>query len=88
MADSGIRPVMEWLRRVVTQPLDELNRWQKTVRFCYDLGHRPNHAPNPRPGARPDRPSSRTDSTTPHGVFGFRKCLLRRMWLLDELVKS
>ncbi len=24
MADSGIRPVMDWLRRVVTQPLDEL----------------------------------------------------------------
>ncbi|MEE8156392.1 MAG: YhjD/YihY/BrkB family envelope integrity protein [Phycisphaerales bacterium] len=38
MADSGIRPVMDWLRRVVTQPLDELSRWQKTVRFCYDLG--------------------------------------------------
>ncbi|MEE9128602.1 MAG: YhjD/YihY/BrkB family envelope integrity protein, partial [Phycisphaerales bacterium] len=38
MADSGIRLVVDWLRRVVTQPLDELNRWQKTVRFCYDLG--------------------------------------------------
>jgi len=38
MGKLRIRPVMEWLRRGVTQPLDELNRWQKTVRFCYDLG--------------------------------------------------
>ena len=38
MAEPRIRPVMDWLRRVVTQPLDELSRWQKTVRFCYDLG--------------------------------------------------
>lgn len=30
--------MLKWLRRVVTQPRDELSRWQKTVRFCYDLG--------------------------------------------------
>ncbi len=29
---------MEWLRRVITQPRNELSRWQRTVRFCYDLG--------------------------------------------------
>lgn len=29
--------VLAWLTRVATQPLDELNRWQKAARFCYDL---------------------------------------------------
>ncbi|MCZ6810507.1 MAG: YihY/virulence factor BrkB family protein, partial [Planctomycetota bacterium] len=38
MTRLRFRPVVDWLKRVVTQPLDELNRWQKTVRFCYDLG--------------------------------------------------
>ncbi|MCH8345192.1 MAG: YihY family inner membrane protein [Planctomycetes bacterium] len=38
MTPLRFRPVVDWLKRVVTQPLDELNRWQKTVRFCYDLG--------------------------------------------------
>ncbi len=27
----------QWLRRVVTEPRDELGRWQRTVRFAYDL---------------------------------------------------
>jgi len=30
--------LLKWLQRVVMQPGDELSRWQKTVRFCYDLG--------------------------------------------------
>jgi membrane protein len=33
-----IRAVAQWLRRVVTEPLGELNRWQMAVRFAYDLG--------------------------------------------------
>ena len=33
-----LQPVLDWLKRVVTQPRDELTRWQKTVRFLYDLG--------------------------------------------------
>lgn len=32
-----LKRVMVWLRRVVTQPLEELNRWQMAVRFAYDL---------------------------------------------------
>jgi len=38
MAPIRIQPVLDWLKRVVTQPRDELTRWQKTVRFMYDLG--------------------------------------------------
>ena len=30
--------VTQWLKRVVTQPLDELNRYQKAARSAYDLG--------------------------------------------------
>jgi membrane protein len=29
---------MAWLRHVVTEPLSELTRWQRAVRFAYDLG--------------------------------------------------
>ena len=28
---------MIWVRRVITEPRDELGRWQRTVRFAYDL---------------------------------------------------
>ncbi len=28
---------VQWLKRVVTQPRDELSRWQRAVRFAYDL---------------------------------------------------
>jgi len=38
MAQIRIQPVLDWLKRVITQPRDELTRWQKTVRFMYDLG--------------------------------------------------
>ena len=30
--------VILWLKRVVTQPRSELSRWQKTVRYSYELG--------------------------------------------------
>jgi membrane protein len=33
-----ISAIAHWLRRVVTEPLGELNRWQMAVRFAYDLG--------------------------------------------------
>ena len=29
---------LRWLKRVVTQPRDELSRWQRATRFGYDLG--------------------------------------------------
>ncbi len=35
---NKIQVVLAWLVRVATQPLDELDRWQMAVRFCYDLG--------------------------------------------------
>ncbi len=30
--------ISQWLKRVVTQPSSELDRWQKAARFAYDLG--------------------------------------------------
>jgi membrane protein len=38
MLRDGIRLTMAWLRRAVTQPFQELNRWQRAARFVYDLG--------------------------------------------------
>lgn len=35
---TWIEAVTHWLRRVVTQPREELDRWQTAVRFAYDLG--------------------------------------------------
>jgi membrane protein len=31
-------PAAQWIGRVVTQPREELDRWQQTARFWYDLG--------------------------------------------------
>lgn len=33
-----IKSFILWLRRVVTQPHQELDRWQRAARFAYDLG--------------------------------------------------
>ncbi|MEM7229966.1 MAG: YihY/virulence factor BrkB family protein [Planctomycetota bacterium] len=35
---QNVQAVSEWLVRVITQPRSELNRWQRAVRFAYDLG--------------------------------------------------
>ena len=35
---EGIRLIIGWLRRTVTQPFEELTRWQRAARFAYDLG--------------------------------------------------
>jgi membrane protein len=32
-----IKSFIQWLRRVVTQPHQELDRWQRAARFTYDL---------------------------------------------------
>jgi membrane protein len=32
-----IKSLIQWLRRVITQPRQELDRWQRAVRFAYDL---------------------------------------------------
>ncbi len=34
----NLETLIHWLKRVVTQPREELDRWQKAVRFTYDLG--------------------------------------------------
>jgi membrane protein len=33
-----IESTMRWLKRVITQPREELDRWQAAVRFAHDLG--------------------------------------------------
>ena len=37
MIRECVQSAIVWMKRVVTQPRDELNRWQRTVRFAYDL---------------------------------------------------
>lgn len=37
MIRKHVQPYMDWLKRVVTEPRDELDRWQTFVRFAYDL---------------------------------------------------
>ena len=38
MMRDRLESLLSWLRRVITQPFGELNRWQRAVRFGYDLG--------------------------------------------------
>lgn len=38
MLREGILHILSWLRRAVTQPFQELSRWQRAARFAYDLG--------------------------------------------------
>jgi membrane protein len=38
MAFQRVKALVDWLGRIMTQPQDELNRFQKTLRFVYDLG--------------------------------------------------
>ncbi|GIT28217.1 MAG: hypothetical protein Ct9H300mP1_02630 [Planctomycetaceae bacterium] len=38
MVQRLLESVLKWVRRVITQPFDELDRWQRAVRFGYELG--------------------------------------------------
>jgi len=38
MFRKTLRSVVSWMQRVLTQPQKELSRWQRAVRFAYDLG--------------------------------------------------
>ncbi len=38
MLRKSIEAALQWLKRVVTQPREELSRWQRAARFAYDLG--------------------------------------------------
>lgn len=33
-----VEPVLQWLYHVIREPRNELDRWQRAVRFAYDLG--------------------------------------------------
>jgi len=38
MIRDRLQPVLDWLKRAVTRPRDELTAWQTRARFTYDLG--------------------------------------------------
>jgi membrane protein len=38
MIRDRIQPVLDWLKRAVTRPREELTEWQTRARFAYDLG--------------------------------------------------
>lgn len=38
MPFERLRKTLDWLRRAVNQPRDELDRWERAIRFAYDLG--------------------------------------------------
>jgi len=38
MRNRTLTGLIRWLKRIVTQPRHELNRWQQAVRFAYELG--------------------------------------------------
>ncbi len=38
MLRRNANAAFHWLKRVVSQPREELNRWQQAARFAYDLG--------------------------------------------------
>jgi membrane protein len=70
MIQEAMHAASQWLRRVLTRPLDELDRWQKAVRFAYDLG---------RYGAqqlRQDRASQMAAALTFHTLFGLLPVLV------------
>jgi membrane protein len=37
MPRARLQPLLDWLRRIVSQPLHELDQWQRLARFGYDL---------------------------------------------------
>ena len=43
MLGQYLKQLASWLSRVVTQPRQELNRWQKAARFAYDLARYGGH---------------------------------------------
>lgn len=64
MIRKTVQSFTQWLKRVVTQPRHELDRWQKAVRFAYDLG---------RHGARQlnhDRAPQMAAALSFHTLFG------------------
>jgi membrane protein len=77
MVQPRLQPVLDWLRRVVTQPQDELTRWQRAARYTYDLG---------RCGARQlreDRAPQMAAALAFRTLFG----LLPVLWIGTMIVK-
>ncbi len=88
MLREGIGLVLTWLRRAITQPLQELNRWQRAARYAYDLG---------RFGARQlreDRAPQMAAALAFRTLFGLAPVLVVGMILIkaikgsDEILRS
>lgn len=78
MVRETIRLVAGWLRHAVTEPFQELTRWQRAARFAYDLG---------RYGARQlqqDRAPQMAAALAFHTLFGLAPVLV----VTTILVKS
>lgn len=67
---TGIASIAHWLQRVITEPRHELDRWQRAVRFVYDLA---------RTGARQlrrDQAPQMAAALAFHTLFGLFPVLL------------
>lgn len=70
MIERYVQVVLLWLKRVVTQPRSELDRWQRAARFTYDLT---------RFGARQmqhDRAPQMAAALSFHALFGLLPVLI------------
>lgn len=38
MYQKHIQPVSNWFKQAITEPQHELGRWERAVRYAYDLG--------------------------------------------------
>ena len=87
MIRQQVNAIYNWLRRVITQPREELNRWQQAARFAYDLG---------RFGARQlrhDRAPQMAAALSFRALFGLvpvlvvATLLVRSVFGVDEFLK-
>ncbi|MFC1759559.1 YhjD/YihY/BrkB family envelope integrity protein [Planctomycetota bacterium] len=70
MLREGIKVVVGWIRRAVTKPFEELDRWQRATRFAYDLGRYGAHQ------LREDRAPQMAAALSFHTLFGLAPVLV------------
>ncbi len=79
MLRDHIRTVVNWLRRAITQPFEELNRWQRAARYAYDLGRYGAHQ------LREDRASEMAAALAFRTLFGLAPVLVVATILVKSL---
>ncbi|MEO8494654.1 MAG: YhjD/YihY/BrkB family envelope integrity protein [Planctomycetota bacterium] len=82
MLRETILLIISWLRRAVTQPFEELNRWQRAARFAYDLGRYGAHQ------LREDRAPQMAAALAFHTLFGLAPVLVVGMILVKSVQGS